>query len=62
MKRESEYYDIHGRQGEEYLMQMQVVEDPQYLEVPWVTSNHFRRERDGAKWDSRPCELILPGT
>jgi hypothetical protein len=56
----TEYYDVHGRQGAEYLVQTQVVDDPQYLDVPWVTSNHFRRELDGAKWDPRPCELILP--
>jgi hypothetical protein len=31
-----------------------------YLYVPWVVSNHFRREADGSKWDPQPCELILP--
>ena len=56
----TEYYDLHRRQGEDYLVQTQIVKDPQYLDVPWVTSNHFRRERDGSKWDPRPCELILP--
>jgi hypothetical protein len=54
----TEYYDIHGRKGAEYLVVIQVVDDPRYLNVPWVTSNHFRREPDGAKWDPRPCELI----
>lgn len=52
----TEYYDVHG----EYLVVTQIVDDPQYLNVPWVTSNHFKREADGAKWDPRPCELILP--
>jgi hypothetical protein len=56
----TEYYDIHQRNGQDYLVQTQIVEDPRYLDVPWVTSNHFRRERDGSKWDPRPCELILP--
>jgi hypothetical protein len=56
----TEYYDLHGRKGAEYLVVTQIVDDPQYLNVPWVTSNHFRRELDGAKWDPRPCELILP--
>jgi hypothetical protein len=56
----TEYYDLHRRQGDDYLVQTQIVEDPQYLDVPWVTSNHFRRERDGSKWDPRPCESILP--
>ncbi len=56
----TEYYDVHGRKGEEYLVVTQIVDDPQYLNVPWVTSNHFRRERDASKWNPRPCELILP--
>jgi hypothetical protein len=56
----TEYYDIHGRKGAEYLVVTQIVDDPKYLNVPWVTSNHFRREPDGAKWDPRPCDLILP--
>ena len=42
----TEYYDIHKRNGEEYLV-TRIVDDPQYLNVPWVTSNNFRRERDG---------------
>ncbi len=56
----TEYYDIHNDAGQEYLVITSVVEDPQYLYVPWVVSNHFRREPDGAKWDPQPCELILP--
>ena len=52
----TEYYDVHA----EYLVITQIVEDPQYLDVPWVTSNHFKREPDGSKWDPRPCELIPP--
>jgi hypothetical protein len=56
----TEYYDIHRDAGQEYLVITSIVEDPQYLYVPWVVSNHFRREPDGAKWDPQPCELILP--
>ena len=56
----TEYYDLHQRKGSDYLVIVQSVDDPQYLNVPWVTSNHFRREPDGSKWDPRPCELILP--
>ncbi len=52
----TEYYDVHA----EYLVVTQIVDDPQYLDVPWVTSNHFKREPDGSKWDPRPCELIPP--
>ena len=56
----TEYYDIHKDAGQEYLVTTSILEDPQYLYVPWVTSNQFRREPDGSKWDPQPCELILP--
>ncbi len=56
----TEYYDIHRDAGQEYLVITSIVDDPQYLYVPWVVSNHFRREADGAKWDPQPCDLILP--
>jgi hypothetical protein len=55
----TEYYDIHRDQGQEYLVITSIVDDPQYLYVPWVVSNHFRREPDGSKWNPQPCELIL---
>jgi hypothetical protein len=56
----TEYYDLHADAGQEYMVITSIVEDPQYLFVPWVVSNHFRREPDGSKWDPQPCELILP--
>ena len=56
----TEYYDVHLDAGAEYLVITSIVEDAQYLYVPWVVSNHFRREADGSKWDPQPCELILP--
>jgi hypothetical protein len=56
----TEYYDVHTDQNQQYMVITSVVEDPQYLYVPWVVSNHFRREPDGSKWDPQPCELILP--
>jgi hypothetical protein len=56
----TEYYDVHEGKDAEYLVITQIVDDPQYLEVPWVTSNHFKREPDGARFEPRPCELIGP--
>ena len=32
-----------------------VVEDPVYLNGPYVTSPHFKKEPDGSKWDPTPC-------
>lgn len=56
----TEYYDVHQGKDAEYLVITQIVDDPQYLEVPWVTSNHFKREPDGSRFEPRPCELIGP--
>jgi hypothetical protein len=56
----TEYYDVHTDGGQEYMVATSIVEDPQYLYVPWVVSNHFRREADGSKWDPQPCELMIP--
>ena len=56
----TEYYDRHADAGQDYMVITSIVEDPQYLFVPWVVSNHFRREPDGTRWDPQPCELILP--
>ncbi len=55
----TEYYDIHADAGQEYMVITSIVEDPQYLYVPWVVSNQFRHEADGSKWNPQPCELIL---
>jgi hypothetical protein len=33
-----------------------VVEDPAYLDQPFVTSTHFKREADGSKWSPAPCD------
>ena len=33
-----------------------VVEDPRYLNQPFITSSHFRREPDASKWMPQPCE------
>jgi hypothetical protein len=32
------------------------VEDPTYLQRPWVTSTHFRKEPDGSKWHPAACK------
>jgi hypothetical protein len=55
----TEYFDIHQDAGQEYLVVTSIVDDPQYLYVPWVVSNQFRREADGSKWNPQPCSLIL---
>ncbi len=58
----TEYWDLiterrlsPAHNGEQWLVITTVVEDRQYLQIPWITSLHFRREPDGAKWDPQPC-------
>ena len=42
--------------GGEWFMVTTRVEDPTYLQRPWVTSTHFRKEPDGSKWHPAPCK------
>ena len=52
----TEHFDITSLpDGGELLLVTTVVEDPVYLNAPYVTSPHFKREPDGSKWDPTPC-------
>jgi hypothetical protein len=54
--RMTEYFD-RLRHGEtDWLTVLTIVEDPQYLDQPFITSTHFRRETDNAKWAPVRCE------
>jgi hypothetical protein len=39
----------------QYLVVTTVVDDPEYLNQPFVTSTHFKKEPDGAKWNPSAC-------
>ena len=39
----------------EWFMVTTVVIDPVYLNQPWVTTSHFKREPDGSSWNPQPC-------
>ena len=53
----TEYYDRFGLpNGSEWLVVTTVVNDPKYLAQEFVTSTHFRREANAAKWDPTPCK------
>lgn len=41
--------------GGSLLLVNTVIEDPVYLNGPYVTSPHFKKEPDGSKWDPTPC-------
>jgi len=41
--------------GGQLLLVNTVVEDPVYLNAPYVTSPHFKKEPNGSKWEPTPC-------
>ena len=45
---------------EAWLVVTSIVEDPQSLYEPYITSTHFKREADGAKWHATPCAIPAP--
>jgi hypothetical protein len=52
----TEYFDRFTEpDGEEWFTVTTIVTDPVYLGLPFVTTTDFRKERDGSKWDPRPC-------
>jgi hypothetical protein len=53
----TEYWDLHVEtNGDQYLVDTNVVEDPVYLQAPWITALHFKKEPDGSKWDPSSCD------
>jgi len=57
----TEYYDIlRHTDGQDWLVVTTVVDDPRYLQQPFITTTHFKREKDGAKWAPTPCQVIPP--
>ena len=52
----TEYYTrTDESDGTSYLIITTMVDDPQYLQQTFVTSTHFKKEPDGAKWSPAPC-------
>jgi hypothetical protein len=54
--RVTEYFDRQSAYGTDWLTVLTIVEDPQYLDQPFITSSHFKREPDRSKWMPKPCE------
>jgi hypothetical protein len=52
----TEYYDLFGEPGDgDWFVVTTIVRDPQYLGEAWVTTSHFKKERDESKWAPTPC-------
>jgi hypothetical protein len=48
--------------GDSWLILTAIVDDPAYLNVPFMLTTHYKREADGAKFSPRPCEETPPVT
>jgi hypothetical protein len=52
----TEYFDIAPIPGGgQVLLVTTIVDDPQYLQQPFIVSSQFKKEADGSKWDPQPC-------
>jgi hypothetical protein len=52
----TEYFDRHSESnGDEWFTVTTTVDDAKYLNMPFITSTSFKKERDGAKWRATPC-------
>jgi hypothetical protein len=52
----NEYYDlIRAHNGDQLLVVTTVVEDPMYLQQPFLTSSQFKKQADATGWDPTPC-------
>ena len=50
------YLDRHTSVGTEWITVTAIVEDPQYLTQPFVTSSSFKREASQDKWKPSGCD------
>jgi hypothetical protein len=53
----TEYYDrTNEPNGDSWLVVTTIVHDPVNLAADFITSSHFKREKDGSKWAPTACE------
>ena len=54
----TEYFDLFkDPDGVDWFVVTTIVRDPQFLNGPWVTTSHFKKEPNGAKWKPTPCSV-----
>jgi len=52
----TEYLDLAPLpDGGQLLIVTTTVQDPRFLDRPFVVSSHYKKERDGSKWNPTPC-------
>jgi hypothetical protein len=51
-----EYFSLsRERNGDTWFVVTTIVEDPEYLTTPFVTSTNFKKQADAAGWNPTPC-------
>ena len=54
----SEHFDLAPLpENGTLLLVTTIVEDPVYLNAPYIVSPHFKKEPDGSKWDPTACSV-----
>jgi len=56
----TEYFDRLEDDGTTWLIDTSVVNDPTYLRDVFITTETFKQESDGSKWDPQPCKVVPP--
>lgn len=57
----TEYYTrAVGPTGDEWLVITTIVDDPTYLNEPFITSTNFKKEPDNARWSPTACNTREP--
>jgi hypothetical protein len=51
----TEYFHRFNLDGDSWLLVITRVEDPQYLNEPFITSTHFKQVPDASGWNPTPC-------
>ena len=52
----TEYFDVvRERNGTPWMVITSVVDDPRYLQQPFMTSTQFKKQNDASGWDPTPC-------
>ena len=59
----TEYFDLVPPlpNGDQWFVVSTTVEDPRYLNEPFLTSTNFKKEPDGSRWNPTPCRTDPPG-
>jgi hypothetical protein len=52
----NEYFNfVTGGQGEPYFVVTAMVDDPTYLNLPFIRTYNFKKQPDASGWEPTPC-------